>query len=134
MLLLSNAVTATQPLEGIGSILFCPDCYPMLASPTCPDVWEQGDSLIVEDKPRQFHEGHYRHGFANSRNIDIYDGSVKLNHVEEAVWLSRVPGLLVREFVTDADDRYVLCRRNGHTTLMRRLRYLPGGFIVRTQP
>lgn len=128
---LTNTRDAEQPLDGIGSVIYCEDCYPMLRAP------ERNYSLTDElglhpvGEAIQFHQGHYRRGFPNTpKGTDIFEGSTRLEHVEEAVKLPGVPGLLLREYVTDADGKIVLCRRNGHTTMMRRIRYAPHALLV----
>lgn len=112
-----NPPTAAEPVSGTGSVVFCPDCYPML-SVVPPSGASSG-----------LHDGHYRRGFRNSRNIDVYENGEQLRFVEEAYELPGVRGLLLREFLNSGES-LVVCRRNGHTTPMIRLRYSAEARIV----
>lgn len=106
--------SAPWPISGKGALAFCPACYPMLGrSDTGPIL-----------------KGHYRRGFVNSRHLAVFERGARLRFVEEAVALDGVPGLLLREFVTDDAERLTLCSRNGHREPMVSLRYAPHAEIV----
>lgn len=104
--------TYEPAFSGSGSLTICTRCYPMFS---------------MTDRP--LHNGDIRHGTIVGRYADVFEHGVKLPLIEQAIYMIGVPGLVLREFVSDDGGCWHRCAKCNTVSLVR-LRYAPEAVLV----
>lgn len=91
--------------SGGGWLTVCTRCYPMFA---------------MTDRP--LHNGDIRHGTLMGHYAAVVEDGYELPFVEQVIYTIDVPGLVLREFVTDEHGCWHRCQKCKTVSLVR-LRY-----------